>query len=65
MTQAHILYTERPITDGADIHVITNYRFPVAFYFVGLKFRLLPLSSDKLNQCSALREKVTLMFILF
>jgi hypothetical protein len=65
VTQAHIAHTERPITDGADIRVINNYKFPVALSFIGPKFLLVPLSSDNRNLCSVLREKSTLMLILF
>ena len=65
VTQAHIVHTERPITDGADIHAINNYKFHVAFPFIGPKFLVVPLSSDNLNLCPVLREEATLKLILF
>jgi len=64
-TQAHTVHTQRPITDGADIHAINNYKFPVAFSFIGPKLLIVPLSSDKLKLCSVLRENATMIFILF
>jgi hypothetical protein len=57
VTQDHTVNTERPIIDGADIHDINNYKFPVAFSVMGPDFLLVPLSSDNLNLCSVLRKK--------